>query len=145
MSPELNYKGYKIVFSEWRDTWECDVSGEGQSVAAIKAVIDKHIKKESAFQRQTALQEAGRRWKDNGKSAIATIEVTSVSADDPGYFWIVNEDGSRRKECGKGLFLDCEENMARARQIDGIDEEIKNLRERREALLTNMIRFTPSK
>ena len=141
---EVEYKGYKIIFSEGRDEWYCNeaMTKPGGSLLKIKEQIDAHIKKETAFPRQSALMAGNSSWRVK-KPAVVEVTVTSGCCDEPGSFWIINDEGKRRKERGNGIFLDCPENRERGKKLDILDAEINALKEKRDALWGEMTPFMP--
>ena len=143
MAIEIEYKGFKIIFHEWHDAWECDEAPvkPNQSLENVKGQIDAHIKKEGSFPRQTALMQ-GDRWREN-ESYIETT-VTSGCSDDAGSFW-VSTGGKRSKQKGKFLYLNCAENHEKISQIESLNTEMRKLKEQREAIASSLTIFTPVK
>ena len=96
------YKGFKITFDEFTESWKCEIKegswSEKVSLKDIKKSIDLFLKKESEFKDTKAITLDTSSWR--GKKFGSIVTITSVADD--GDVWIRTPSGEREK-IGKGL------------------------------------------
>jgi hypothetical protein len=134
------YDGIEITYNEIADTWHFELRGRDRSartLAKAKEAIDKPDPKEKTFKPVDVYYGGGY---DGGR--YVTARVTSVADAPHGreeYLWCTKlPNGSRSKESSSRFFKINEKNKLLVAAIDQHYEQVKELREKIEALSRQM-------
>lgn len=92
---KTHYRGFDIVFSEFNESWSCELSRnksyEKEKMSDVKKRIDKFIKDESEFKNMEVVVLG------NGYRNIGFTKMTITSIADNGEAWVKDEKGNRQK------------------------------------------------
>lgn len=146
-----NYKGYEIKFNERKEEWEGFLDDEEVAsdvkLSELKKKLDKHKKKEQAFERVEIFGEA---HSYGNEGPFKEGVITSVSGD--WSVWVTwkgvswkGKDKREKRFGGGGLYLKTPENLSKREAYEALQRKIEALEEEQKKLLDSMETFKTPK
>lgn len=129
---ETTHRGYKIRYSENQDVWRChEFDVEGETLSKCKDRLNK------------AIRDSAKGFEAIEIGYFGTRRITvNTPVDDKGTYWCNVEGHGRRKLPAKDIALLTPEVEAKLAEYARLDDEVKALIRRRDALLKGIERAT---